>query len=86
MIARLFKPFMSKPTNASRFKFAEILEGPSGYAKFLKIMARTTKEETYLAYFKEAMDRAFGRAKQTLEHSGDVGSRLIFEFPKGSDE
>jgi hypothetical protein len=27
------------------------------------------------------LDRRFGRAQQTIEHSGDIGSRLVFIHP-----
>lgn len=59
---------MGRPTNAVKHKFQEILDGPSGIAKFKRIMAATTKDETYLAYFKECIDRAHGKPLQVNEN------------------
>lgn len=56
--------------------FEEILNSPSGFAKFKRIMAAVKKEETYLQYFREAMDRKFGKAPQFLEMElNDVSDR-----------
>lgn len=57
----------NKITNSVRHAFEEMLKSPSGYAKFKRIMAATKRPESYLAYFKEAMDRCYGRATQTVE-------------------
>lgn len=58
---------MGRPTDAMRHKFKEILESDSGVAKFKRIMAALEDPDTYLAYFKEAADRGFGRSIQSVE-------------------
>lgn len=58
---------MARPTNKIKHDFEEILKSPTGVAKFKRIMAATRKEETYLAYFKECFDRAFGKAAQFVD-------------------
>jgi hypothetical protein len=60
---------MGRPTNRVKHLFDEILDSPSGIQKFKKIMAATTKEETYLSYFKECVDRSsVGKSVQVNEN------------------
>lgn len=47
--------------------FEEILNSPTGYLKFKRIMAATKDPKHYLAYFQECMDRKFGKSPQFLE-------------------
>lgn len=66
--------------NSIKHKFEEIIHSPSGLAKFKRIMAATKKDDTYLAYFKEAMDRSHGKAAQFLEMDlNDVTGRPTTE-------
>lgn len=37
--------------------------------------------DTWLKFWKEARDTGFGKATQPIEHSGDVGGRLLFIHP-----
>lgn len=39
--------------------------------------------DTWLKFWKEARDSGFGKATQPVEHSGEIGSRLIFVHPEG---
>lgn len=38
--------------------------------------------DTWLKFWKEASGYGFGRQTQPVEHSGEVGSRLIFVHPE----
>jgi hypothetical protein len=76
-----------------RHRFREMLESPSGYAKFKRIMAATKKEDIYLRYFMEAMDRVFGKSEQfgSIELSGispvsnEVLERIAGNSTNGSE-
>ena len=66
--------------DAVKHRFQEILESPSGFAKFKRVMAATKKEEAYLQYFKECMDRKYGKAPQFLDMDvNDVTDRPTSE-------
>lgn len=58
---------LGRVSDAVKHRFEEILESPSGYQKFKRIMAATKKEDTYLSYFKECMDRKFGKSQQFVD-------------------
>lgn len=60
---------MGRPTNSLKHKFDEILESESGIPKFKRMMAATTKAETYIHYFRECLDRSsVGKAIQVNEN------------------
>ena len=65
-------------SNAVKHRFEMMLESPGGYKKFSRIMCQLTKEDIYLGYFKEAMDRAHGKAMQSVKPVDDEGNYAPF--------
>lgn len=53
--------------DAVKHRFEEILFSPSGFAKFKRMMAATTKEDAFLKYFQECMDRKYGKAADIMD-------------------
>lgn len=66
---------LGRPPDVLRHRFKELLESPSGFPKFKRIMARLEKEDVYLRYFQESLDRAIGKAEQAIELTIDDSSR-----------
>lgn len=58
---------MGRIPDSVKHKFEMILESPSGIEKFKRIMARTEKEDSFLKYFQEAMDRRYGKPTEHQE-------------------
>ena len=54
-------------------RFRSILESPSGFKKFKKMIAAVRDPDSYLRYFQEIVDRGYGKTITELRTVGDDG-------------
>lgn len=66
-----------RPADEVRDLFKGILERSGAHERLERILKETTDNETFLKAYQLSADRAWGKAAQSVEHSGEIGHRII---------